>query len=257
MIPEAAITAWAGTHPWPTRAQIEQDLLLSRALVAIAAHPYLGEELAFRGGTALHKLHLARPYRYSEDLDYVRASAGGIRELTRALTDVGHELGLEVSTRISEHPKVYFRALSERGLKIRIKVEVNTHERSPAHAHPLVRHEVNSRWWSGSADVRTFVPAELVATKIRALYQRSKGRDLFDLWLALTQLDVDPHDVLAAFATYRPHGLTSVPAMTNLRAKLTDPRFRDDLEPLLVAVPAGYAIETAAELVIDELLRKL
>jgi len=40
--------------------------------------------------------------------------------------------------------------------------------------------------------VLTFEPAELVATKLRALYQRRMGRDLFDLWLALTHIGLDP-----------------------------------------------------------------
>ena len=88
MIPADSVTAWAVDHPWPTRVQIEQVLLLSRAICEIAADPYLGAELVFRGGTALHKLHLPRPYRYSEDLDYVRSTASGIAELARALTQL-------------------------------------------------------------------------------------------------------------------------------------------------------------------------
>ena len=70
MIPYDAITAWGVAHPWPTREQVEQDLLLSRAICAIATDPYLGQELVFRGGTAFHKLFLPEPHRYSEDLDY-------------------------------------------------------------------------------------------------------------------------------------------------------------------------------------------
>ena len=93
MLAPDVITAWAVDHPWPARSQVEQDLLLSQAICEIANHPFLGEELVFRGGTALHKLHVAAPYRYSEDLDYVRVSAGGIGELTRALTDLGSGLG--------------------------------------------------------------------------------------------------------------------------------------------------------------------
>lgn len=93
MIDDAAITAWGVTVPWVTRTQVEQDLLLSRLIVEIAAHPYLGSELVFRGGTCLHKLHLETPRRYSEDLDYVRSTATGISDLTRALTELGHSLG--------------------------------------------------------------------------------------------------------------------------------------------------------------------
>ncbi|MDR0593071.1 MAG: nucleotidyl transferase AbiEii/AbiGii toxin family protein [Bifidobacteriaceae bacterium] len=77
MIPGNAITHWATAHAWSSLEQVEQDLVLSRAICLIAGHPYLRGELTFRGGTALHKLHLPRPRRYSEDLDYVRSTAGG------------------------------------------------------------------------------------------------------------------------------------------------------------------------------------
>ena len=107
MLPANAITAWGITHPWASTDQVEQDLLLSRAICAIADDDYLAHELLFRGGTALHKLHLPQPLRYSEDLDYVRTTASGIGQLARALTDLGHDLGFDVRTRISEHPKVY------------------------------------------------------------------------------------------------------------------------------------------------------
>jgi len=106
VIPYDAITAWGVAHPWPTREQVEQDLLLSRAICAIASDPYLGEELVFRGGTALHKLLLDTPLRYSEDLDYVRTTASGIGPLTAALTQLGKSLEFEVRTRVGEHPKV-------------------------------------------------------------------------------------------------------------------------------------------------------
>lgn len=84
MVPAGVVTAWAAAHPWPTSAQVEQDLLLSRAICAIADDPYLGEELVFRGGTALHKIHIERALRYSEDLDYVRSTSGGIVQLSRS-----------------------------------------------------------------------------------------------------------------------------------------------------------------------------
>ncbi|MYH43579.1 MAG: nucleotidyl transferase AbiEii/AbiGii toxin family protein [Acidimicrobiaceae bacterium] len=55
-------------------------------------------------------------------------------------------------------------------------------------ARPIVTKTfaVDSPWFSGSAGVATYALEELAATKIRALFQRRKGRDLFDLWLAVT-----------------------------------------------------------------------
>jgi predicted nucleotidyltransferase component of viral defense system len=78
MIPYNTVTAWGVTHPWITREQIEQDLLLSKAIIDIFSSELLSNELVFRGGTALQKIVLPEPTRYSEDLDFVRTSSGGI-----------------------------------------------------------------------------------------------------------------------------------------------------------------------------------
>lgn len=257
MLPDNIITAWAADHPWPTRTQVEQDLLLSQAICEISNHPYLGDELAFRGGTALHKLHTARPYRYSEDLDYVRSTAGGISDLTRALTDVGQILGYTIKTKVGEQPKVYWRTNAADGSPIRIKIEVNTYERSPAFDHTCIPYQVNSAWWSGAANVKTFQLPELVATKIRALYQRSKGRDVFDLWIALTELNTDPDMIVTAFGPYQPAGWTPALAERNLRDKLSKDSFTSDLAPLVQHVPEGFSITSACELILTELIMRV
>lgn len=116
---------------------------------------------------------------------------------------------------------------------------------------------VDTAWYAGRADVLTFQPSELVATKLRALYQRKKGRDLFDLWLALTELTLDPDQILAAYHPYRPVGHTAATAIDNLNAKLTDTAFRTDLEPLLSTWPGGYDIDAAASLIREKLLSRL
>ena len=72
MIPRAHVTAWRASAPWPTDAQIEQDLVLSRALVEMFSRLAVAETVAFRGGSALHKLFLKQPGRYSEDIDLVQ-----------------------------------------------------------------------------------------------------------------------------------------------------------------------------------------
>lgn len=60
------------THvPWPMQYQVEQDLLLSRAMVASFSDAFLQGQIAMRGGTVLHKVHLAPPSRYSEEIDLV------------------------------------------------------------------------------------------------------------------------------------------------------------------------------------------
>ncbi len=78
MIPAQNIVAWGNLVPWTDVRQIEQDLIISRALVEIFSDPMLREALRFRGGTALNKLHFAALLRYSEDIDFVRTAHGPI-----------------------------------------------------------------------------------------------------------------------------------------------------------------------------------
>jgi len=79
---------------------------------------------------------------------------------------------------------VYLDAQPTEGIgRIRIKIEMNIAETNSFLPRTTVNHVVQTSWWSGEADISTFQPSELLATKLRALYQRSKGRDLFDLWL--------------------------------------------------------------------------
>ncbi len=258
MIPAIALADWSNTATWADPDQLEQDLVLARLIVEIANDPYLSDELVFRGGTCLHKLHLSPGLRYSEDLDYVRRSAGGIGELVAALRSIGDRLGMKVNVDISKYPKAKFRAPFESGTgTMRVKVEVNTYERSPARPLTRVPFSVRSPWFTGSADVQTFDAAELVSTKLRALYQRSKGRDLFDLWLALTHLAISPDDILAGFAPYRPNNYTSRLAIENLQLKTQDDLFRRDLDALVSRWPEGYDIDLATDLVIHQLLARI
>ncbi|MGC2769963.1 MAG: nucleotidyl transferase AbiEii/AbiGii toxin family protein, partial [Candidatus Acidiferrum sp.] len=69
------IIAWGNVVPWAEQRQIEQDRIISRAIVDLFADPSLREQLRFRGGTALNKLHFPAPLRYSEDIDLVRTTA--------------------------------------------------------------------------------------------------------------------------------------------------------------------------------------
>lgn len=116
---------------------------------------------------------------------------------------------------------------------------------------------METEWFTGRAEAKTFVAEELVATKIRALYQRKKGRDLFDMWLALTELGLTGDRIVAAFPPYRPVGTTAALSGANLREKLNDSAFRNDLNALVTEWPEGYDIDAAAELVIAEVLSKI
>lgn len=257
MIPAANITAWRRHSPWPDDTQVEQDLVLSRLIVEIANHELLGEELAFRGGTCLHKLCLPEPARYSEDLDYVRHTETGIGPHLDALTELATSMGLRrigtdtggsiVNAKFEGDP-------TSGGGRIRVKIEINIAETASFGERAKVPYAVDSPWWSGSAQIGTFPVEELLGTKLRALYQRSKGRDLFDLWCAMTQLTLDDDQIVAAFRHYIGEEEFTFPQLArNLEAKLEDRGFSDDLGQLVQAPPHGYDLNSAADLAMTRL----
>jgi predicted nucleotidyltransferase component of viral defense system len=57
--------------PWPSMRQVEQDLLLCLSIEALFKDEFLASQVSMRGGTLLHKVHLAPASRYSEDIDLV------------------------------------------------------------------------------------------------------------------------------------------------------------------------------------------
>ena len=190
MIPQDYITAWSRVAPWANQRQVEQDLIISRALVAIFSDPFLRGELRFRGGTALNKLHFPAPLRYSEDIDLVRTSAGPIGPVLDGVRAVLEPwLGKAKSDPSPVAPKLRFRVDAEgesADVRISLKVEINTRERE-AYDPPIeIPFGVENPWFTGEAAIRTFSREEMLATKLRALLQRNKGRDLFDLPLLST-----------------------------------------------------------------------
>ena len=148
MIPAAFITEWTARVPWPNSAQVEQDLLLERALVAIYGHPLLARELAFRGGTALNKLFLNPPSRYSEDLDFMQVSAGPIGPMMKALREaldpwLGKPNYKQGPGRVN---MVYrFATEIEPVQPGRIKIEINTREHFSVGDLERLAHRLESR----------------------------------------------------------------------------------------------------------------
>jgi len=261
LIPEAYITAWRQKAPWPEDIQIEQDLILSRLMIEIANHELLGPELAFRGGTCLHKLHFPQATRYSEDLDYVRTTKSGIKPYLAALREVAAGIGLtEHSTeRSGGMVHVKFDAKPTLGAgAIRVKVEINIAETKSLRPRITMPFQLESRWWSGEAAIPTFELEELLGTKLRALYQRSKGRDLYDLWYALTSCDLDLDTIVKAYRHYIGDKEFTYPELSaNLKAKIAAADFRDDLLQLVIAPPSGYHVDQASDLVMSRLGSRL
>lgn len=240
MIPRSYITEWSNQVPWQSLEQVEQDLVICRALVAIFSDEWLASSLAFRGGTALHKLYLQPQPRYSEDIDLVQMRPEPIKETIQRLQSSLSFLGDSVVVQKANNNTLKFRFTSEFPpvQDLRLKVEINCREHFTVLGYQKIPFEVNSSWFSGSCSIATYHLEELLGTKLRALYQRKKGRDLFDLhqaWVRQPELNEDA--VLQCYHAYMALADGEPPSqqsfLKNLEGKMRDDAFLRDTRALL------------------------
>jgi predicted nucleotidyltransferase component of viral defense system len=265
--------------PWPLLYQVEQDLLLCRAMVAIFNDTgFLANQVAMRGGTVLHKVHLAPAARYSEDIDLVvvgdrpeeHIRAGLKRVLKSVLGEPKSSAWdyLKLAVRNAGKPSRILRVIyqipsvSMVGRLLTVEVEANVSERKPY--LPIVRFPfaVPFRGQTLSTNIPSFDVNEMLGTKMRALFQRQKGRDLFDLFWALTVPGVElvePQKVLDCFKHYMTQEGTKVGRnefLENLNVRLGNLGFCTDMNVLLLD-GLSYDVQAAGVHVRNELLMKL
>lgn len=245
MIPAEAFDEWRRGVPWTSPHEIEQDLVLARLIAEMARHPVLGVELAFKGGTCLHKLWLPEPWRYSEDLDYTICAGGSLDDIKTAITEVGDRVGfVSFTARMGQAGQpVHHTRLRGRfsdGSPMAIKIDVAPHEGEPALPYVRRPFTVDSSWFQADVEVLCYDPAELLASKVAALYGRRRHRDLFDIWAALKAGLATPEGVAGCFERYRPAGWTARLAANNLKTKLERPEYTTQLAETAAHRPEAY-----------------
>ncbi|EAQ36287.1 hypothetical protein NB311A_20156 [Nitrobacter sp. Nb-311A] len=251
MIPNQNIVAWSKVAPWAEPRQIEQDLLIARALVNLFEDAFLRDELRFRGGTALNKLHFPKPLRYSEDIDLARTKEGASKPIWDRIHEVLDPwLGDPEYKRSPTAPSLRYTVAAEDGSStIRLKVEVNEVEivaLDPAKSLPF---KVENPWFSGEANISTFSPEEVLSTKIRALLQRNKGRDLIDLSHALNVFQgLNAQRTVDMFVEYvKQKPIPRWEAEKRMFEKLERGGFLADVHPLLTAEERARFDEAAGK----------
>lgn len=244
MIPQAHIQAWRTSAPWPNASQVEQDLIICRALCDLFSSPALSGKVAFRGGTAIHKLLFKQPLRYSEDIDLVQTQAEPIGPTVDAIREALSWLGKCKREQAGHSMHLVFRFApeAEPASTLKLKVEINTREHQSLLGLRRYPFEVRNDWYSGQAEVLSFEREEVFGTKLRALLQRRKNRDLFDLHQGIEQLALDPDKVIACLEHYlslEGIAISRAEAEERMLKKLTR-SLTEDIEPLL---PAGVRFD--------------
>jgi len=259
MIPKAYITEWRSKAPWQDDFQVEQDLIIERALVEIFSDPFLKERMAFRGGTALHKLYLSPAARYSEDIDLVQINAESIKDTIKAFQERLSFLGNPVVKQKAHNNTLLFRFEAEGNIPMRLKVEINCREHFSVYGLTEMPLQVSSRWFTGAAGIPTFSLEELLGTKLRALYQRKKGRDLFDMWYSISQKNVQHEKIIEAWKIYinrEGNKISKKEFLNNMERKIIDPEFSGDINGILHP-EISYDIEKSYEIVRRKLLDQI
>jgi predicted nucleotidyltransferase component of viral defense system len=256
MIPSAYITAWRKNSPWIENSQVEQDLIIERSLVEIFTDPFLRDHLSFRGGTAMHKFFMKPQPRYSEDIDLVQIRPEPIKETIKHIQKRLPFFEKVETRQKANNNTLIFRYTSESGLPLKLKVEINCREHYTLFGYRDIKINVNNSWFTGEADIKTYKFEELLGTKLRALYQRKKGRDLFDLWFALKNQFPDCGEIIQSWKFYMDkegHSVNGKEFIRNLEHKLSDSDFTGDTNGIL-RPDIGYNPTAAYLLVHSKLL---
>jgi predicted nucleotidyltransferase component of viral defense system len=143
---------------------------------------------------------------------------------------------------------------------LRLKVEVNCREHFSVLGYLESSFSIDTRWFSGTGAIQTYKLEELLGTKLRALYQRKKGRDLYDLFKAIIVSNPDPSEVLSCYASYMEFSKVKSPTrkqfVNNLKEKLLDNVFIGDTASLL-RPGENYDAGEAFKVVNETLLEKI
>ena len=271
------ILAHQAVVPWAAQYQVEQDLLLCRAMAALFDDKFLSSQIAMRGGTLLHKVHLVPAARYSEDIDLVVVGTRPADHIRRAIrrvlvevlgapkTSVWGTLTLAIRNTVKPSRVLrmtyWARSILEPSRPLEIVVEANVTERKPHRTVVETPFSFPFRDIIVSTRIKGFDLHEMLGTKMRALFQRKRGRDLFDLYWALTQspTPVDPAEIIASFEHYlKQEGTNAGRAefIGILESHLKDRGFCSDMQPLL-RTDILYDPQAAGKLVIANLLKLL
>jgi predicted nucleotidyltransferase component of viral defense system len=253
-----------------TEEVVEKDYVLGWLLAGIGAHPVLGATWIFKGGTCLKKCYI-ETYRFSEDLDFTVLEGGPLAPddlvpvLLEMLDVVEQASGLELTGRApvvrlrpdgrSAVGRIYYRGLRGTPGEARVKLDLTYDELV---AEPTVARLVTHAYEDelpAPATVRCYPFAEVFAEKLRALGQRTRPRDLYDVVNLYRRADVhgDRELVLSILERKCEYKAIPVPTLDAVTApeKVADLRgdWASMLDHQLPALPpVDEFLDTLAEL---------
>jgi predicted nucleotidyltransferase component of viral defense system len=178
---------------------VEKDYVLGLILYGIATHPILKEKWVFKGGTCIKKCYIA-DYRFSEDLDFTIIDQANLdpgcilRQLQEIAETVLSAFGLIINIdgiKVSPFPdkhgqflqvKLPFRGpVSISGSYPNIKFDLSGEEKLIDTPEQRKLLHTYSDAEESACRILSYSFSELFAEKMRALAERARPRDLYDV----------------------------------------------------------------------------
>jgi len=184
---------------------IEKDYVIGWVLWGIGSDPDLSIHWAFKGGTSLKKCYV-ETWRFSEDLDFTVVPGGPDKPETiepiikRILDRIHEESGIDFSIKppafkhnekyLYTEGSIYYQGPRGTPNPTRIKLDISGLEKI---ARPTVLRAIAHSYsdsFPGTAQVRCYAFEEVFAEKLRAMGERCRPRDLYDIVLLFRRRDL-------------------------------------------------------------------
>ncbi|MCL4519880.1 MAG: nucleotidyl transferase AbiEii/AbiGii toxin family protein [Thaumarchaeota archaeon] len=202
---EREVRIWSDEIGVSNQLFAEQDLHIVTILREISENDKFSRKLYLKGGTAINKLHLEDLSRLSVDIDLNHI--GTKEEVLKERTDLTDALCAVLKSKYSADVSMK-RSYEQTTMRVdysslsastqRIKIEISHVERFPI--LPPVKKRLKLP--EGETRVTTYTLEELLSTKIRAFYDRFKGRDVYDIWAADRLVTLDKVALRKMFLYY-------------------------------------------------------
>jgi len=184
----------------------EKNYVNSWILWAVYTSSY-GDNLRFKGGTALSKLYFPETWRYSEDLDLgVEGEYRGSKEeLASALDDAARRSGIDFE--VTQHRELRNEGYPTHYVDIDVQYNAVLGHRNTTSLDVMIDEYVafgsveHTHQYEDTSEftLTAYSLEEIFAEKLRALYQRSQARDYYDLYRMITEANVDDSVIVPAF----------------------------------------------------------
>jgi predicted nucleotidyltransferase component of viral defense system len=195
MIPDAEIKGMARSKGVP-ESTIERDYAQNWFLGSIFG---LWDGLVLKGGTGIRKAYV-EDYRFSDDLDFtmqkdsdeeaVREYIKNVIFLTREKSGIDFEDDFQLKENINGYEgKVYFRLVRRTGTPIGIKLDLTKPEMEKVVLSPQKRRIIHPYSDDIESEVAVYQLQEIMGEKLRSLFQRTRPRDLYDVWYFSKEMD--------------------------------------------------------------------